>query len=377
MRVARAIVGVATLAVATIMPVVAMADDPVATIAARHIAKVAPADGAGGVAVALRVGGRTLHFNEGYAERATRRPVDSDTLFNLASLAKVFVAALLADAANRGELSLDDSVAKHVHELDGGGDIRKVTLGQLAAYSSGLVLPQDHPPWPGPETAYTLPRFIEQLKTWTLPAGRKPGGQTIYSHAGYVLLHLALERRFAMPIDKVMTQRLLAPLGLASTAMPIESADQAQHPRGELPAALRLRAVQGYGDDGDAIGTQGDLQGYYRWVGAGQMYSSARDMAAFLGANLGELPDNRALQEAMVVAQRGVIPINERVMQALAWEVRRGPWEVVDKSGGLNNASAYIGMIPVRNLGIVLLGNRSNMGLADAGRAILSALAVR
>jgi beta-lactamase class C len=359
--------------IAVVAPAGAAGEAEVAQTVARHIKPILAADGAGGVAIAVRVGGRTHFFTEGYAERTSRRPITSDTLFNLCSLAKVFDASLLADAVARREVSFEDSVAEHVADFIGGGDIRGVTLGQLAAYTSGLVLPQDHPPWPA-ET-YTLPAFVARLKFWALPPGRKPGAQMIYSHAGYVLLHLTLERRFGAPFDELLAARVLRPLGLTSTTMPVASADPVTHPRGEIPEAFARRAVQGYGDDGEPIGAPGDIQGYYHWLGTGQMYSSARDMAVFLAANLGELPDNRPLQAAMAVAQRGVIAINDRVTQALAWEVRKGPPLIVDKYGGLNNASAYIGMVPAQKIGIVILGNRGSMDIARTGRAILMALA--
>jgi beta-lactamase class C len=375
MRLAKVIPCAAIVAAAAVAPVPATAADAVAQVVARHIQEIVSTNRPGGVAVAVRIGGDTLFVFDGHAEFASRRPIDADTLFNLGSVAKVFDSALLAHAVRQGEVAFEDPVAKHVRELADGGDIRKVTLGQLAAYSSGLVLPQDHPPWP--EETFTLPTFLDRLKAWTLAPGRTPGGQMAYSHAGYVLLHVALERRFGMPFDELLSQRVLKPLGLSSTTMPAAAADPAAHPRGQIPAAFARRAVQGYDDDGHAVGAPGDLQGYYHWLGTGQMYSSARDMAVFLAANLGELPHNRALQDAMAVAQRGVIAIDARVTQALAWEVRKGPWEIVDKYGGLNNASAYIGMVPARKIGIVILGNRGGMAVARAGRAILTALAAR
>jgi beta-lactamase class C len=361
--------------IAAALPARAASEADVAQAIARHIKPMLPIDGAGGVAIVARVGGRTLYFNEGLAERTSRRAITSDTLFNLGSVAKVFDTALLADAVARREVSFGDSVAEHVGDFIGGGDIRRVTLGQLAAYTSGLVLPQDRPPWP--EETYTLPAFIAKLKFWAMPPGRKPGAQMLYSHAGYVLLHLALERRFGKPFDELLAERVLRPLGLASTTMPVASADPAKHPRGEIPPEFASRAVQGYDGDGEAVGAPGDLQGYYHWLGTGQMYSSPRDMAVFLAANMGELPDNRPLQDAMAVAQRGVIAINERVTQALAWEVRKGPPEIVDKYGGLNNASAYIGMVRARKIGIVILSNRGSMDVGMAGRAILTELAAK
>lgn len=347
-------------------------DDDVSAIVTQHLRQALPEASPGGLAVAVRHAGRTSFFNFGLADAAAKRPVTSDSLFNLGSVGKVFDTALIADAARRQELSLDDPVAKYVAELQQGGDIRRVTLRQLASYTSGLVLPQDHPPWP--EKSFTRPEFIAYLQAWRADQDHQPGQRMIYSHAGFVLLHLVLERRFGLPFGDLMRQRLLERLGLASTALPVPPTDEA-HPRGALPAALLARAVQGYSDEGEPVGKPGNLQGYYHWLGAGQMYSSARDMAVFLAANLGDLPDQRPLQEAMVLAHQRVIAIDDHIDQALAWEVHRGAPTIVDKYGGLNNASAYIGLMPSRKLGIVLLGNRGSMGVADAGRAIMAALA--
>src|SRR5207244_9643189 len=108
------------------------ADRHAERIVTRHIASIVPPDGSGGVAVALRIEGRSLFFNYGWADRAGKRPITTDTLFNLASLRKVFETTLLAQAVRNGELELDDPVAKYVAELDRDGDIGRVTLGQLA-----------------------------------------------------------------------------------------------------------------------------------------------------------------------------------------------------------------------------------------------------
>src|SRR5262245_65568671 len=88
------------------------------------------------------------------------------------------------------------------------------------------------------------------------------------------------------------------------------------------------------------------------------MFSSARDMAIFLSANLGTLPNNRELQQAMALAQQGVFTVRRRFPQALAWQVvRNGELTIVDKNGGLNNHATYIGMIPHHEPGLGVLAN--------------------
>jgi beta-lactamase class C len=324
----------------------------------------------GGAAVAIWVSGRTLFFNRGMADQATKRPLTSDSLFNLASLGKVFDATLLALAVRQGEVSLDDPVDKYVIELQQGRDIRKVTLGQLATHTSGLLLPQDHPPWP--TWGYTFPEFIRVLSGWKADKHHEPGKQHIYTHAGFILLHLALERRFESSISDMLNARVLKPLGMTNTSLPLAD----ENGRAQLAPVLLERTVQGYSEEGEPIGSPGALQSYYHWPVTAQMYSSARDMARFLAANLGELPIDPVLQAAMQDAQHGMFPITRRVTQGLAWEVDRGPPMVVEKNGGLNNTTTYIGMMPDKKLGVVILSNRGseNAG-ARIGRRIMLRLA--
>jgi len=89
------------------------------------------------------------------------------------------------------------------------------------------------------------------------------------------------------------------------------------------------------------------------------------------------LPEHRPLQQAMMVAQQGVLAFGERSMGALAWEShRRDGWQITERYGGLNNATATIALMPERKLGIVILCNLSK-DVATAGQAILAELAKR
>jgi beta-lactamase class C len=78
-----------------------LSDSKIDAIVGGHV-REALADGGPnwiGVAVAVRIDGRTLFFNYGYADDGGKRPVTSDTLFNLGSVSKVFDTALLGQAS--------------------------------------------------------------------------------------------------------------------------------------------------------------------------------------------------------------------------------------------------------------------------------------
>jgi beta-lactamase class C len=332
-------------------------------IVAQDIRPILPANGkGGGVAVAVRINGETRFFNYGFANEARNERVTEDSIFNLGSVGKLFATTTLAEAVKRGELSLDDPVAKYVSELQRGGDIRRITLGQLASHTSGLP---DHAGqyerWH--RGKYTWPDFVRFLNSWKADPKHEPGKQYLYSDTAMVLLRIALQRRFNTPFARLMHQRITGPLGMTSTALP-------------LPRDLLGRAVQGYSPQDQPIGKPGMEGGTFQWRGSGQIYSSARDMATFLAANLGELADHGAIESAMGFAQQPVFTVSPRLKIALAWQiVGSGNLSILDKNGGLNNTSTYIGFAPQGKLGVVILVNRGKQHATGIGRQILHALA--
>jgi beta-lactamase class C len=333
-------------------------------------AYLAPEVTSAGLAVAVYAAGHTQFFNYGVADKTTKRSISSDTLFNVASVRKPFEATLVALGVLRGELSLDDPVSKYVPELHG-DYIRRVTIGELVTHTSGLLLPTDHPPWP--DESFTLAQFLDMLNAWTPQAGEEPGKQRIYTHAGYVLLQLALARRYGRPIGDLIESKILKPLEMNDTFLPERGADQ----RAVLPAALLARTVQGYADDGSmAIGPPGGQQSYFDFPGTGQMFSTARDLAIFVAACLDGAAIDPQLREALRITEREIFHVSEKFGQAMAWEtVHLDGLDIVDKPGGLNNASAYIGLVPDHKIGIVLLANRGNFPHEIARYRVLPELA--
>ncbi|HZQ00440.1 MAG TPA: serine hydrolase [Reyranella sp.] len=334
----------------------ALAQQPAQRLIHDDLLSLIPASQPGGLVVGLRINGREMLYSAGQGVR-------QDSQFNIASLRKPFEATLLAEAVLANKLSLDDPVDKYVTELRQGGDIRQVTLGQLATHTSGLLLPQDHPPWP--TARYTLASFLDTLKAWQAEAHFRPGEQHMYTHAGYILLQVALERALHEPIRELLEQRILRPLAMRDSLVP-------------EPGKPPPRAVQGYDEDGKPVGVPGDQQTYYDFPGTGQMYSTASDLLRFLAANAGEGDVAAGLREAMQLAQAPAVRIDRNTAQGLAWEIEDGGGVLmIDKNGGLNNASAYMGVLPALRLSLVVLCNRGGVDVNSAGRKVLRELAAR
>jgi len=338
-------------------------------IVASELAPTATPDHAGGLAAALYAGRHVEFFTYGHADDATKRPVTPDTLFNLASLRKPFEATLVALGLQRGELRLDDRLPKYLPELDG-PYIRNVTVGQLVTHTSGLLLPTDHPPWP--DEQYTREQFVAMLNAFAPAPGIAPGRQRVYTHAGYVVLQLALERSTGKPIRTLIQNRILRPLAMDATFIPERGADN----RAVMDEAWMQRVVRGYSDQGMAIGPIGGQQSYFNFPGTGQMFASARDLATFVAAYVDGRAIDPHLREALRMTQHETFRVDEKFGQAMAWETVHLPdATVVDKPGGLNNASGYIGLVPARRIAIVLLANRGEYPHEIARYKILPAVA--
>jgi beta-lactamase class C len=361
------------LAISLARPRSALADsDMIAQmrdLVAEELAPTATPGHPGGLAAALYAGRHVEFFNYGLADDAAKRPVTPDTLFNLASLRKTFEATLVAQGMLRGELKFDDPLPTYLPELHG-GYIRGVTVGELVTHTSGLLLPTDHPPWPN--ESFTRDQFLDMLNAWAPPAGEAPGRQRIYTHAGYVLLQLVLERRYGTPIRELIEHRILKPLGMTSTFVPERGPDN----RASLSKDVMQRVAQGYSDQGIAIGPPGSQQSYFDFPGTGQMFSCATDLAILLAACVDGRSVAPELRTALQMTQRESFRVDEKFGQAMAWEtVHLDGLTVVDKPGGLNNASGYLGLVPARRLGIVLLANRGEYPHEIARYKILPALA--
>ncbi len=71
-----------------------------------------------------------------------------------------------------------------------------------------------------------------------------------------------------------------------------------------------------------------------------------------------------------------VFTVGPRLKLGLAWQnVSAGNFTIIDKNGGLDSTSTYIGFAPQRKLGIVILINRGKQHATGIGRQILHAWA--
>ena len=271
--------------------------------------------------------------------------LDGNTVFEIGSITKVFTASLLADMVARGEVKLEDPVAKflptsvHVPARNG----RQITLLDLATQSSGLPrMPSNFTPKDpdNPYADYTVDQMYAFLSGYQLP--RDIGAEYEYSNLGVGLLGHALSLRAGKSYEALVTERILQPLGMSDTRI-------------TLNEAAKAHLARGHGATGKAVANW-DLP---TLAGAGAIRSTANDLLKFLAANLdssskplGAVLATTHFARRDVDAARMKIGLNWHILTALD---RPLVWH----NGGTGGYRSFIGMDAARQRAVVVLSNQS------------------
>lgn len=146
----------------------------------------------------------TTHGAPGYP------PVDSATMFDLASLTKVVAtttAAMMLE--EEGRLHLDRTVASYLPQFSDSAKAG-ITVRQLLTHSGGLEAFARLF-----ETHRGRDEYLRAINS--RPLEYEPGTSTVYSDWDMILLQLVIERITGKSLDQYVTERIFEPLGMKST----------------------------------------------------------------------------------------------------------------------------------------------------------------
>lgn len=276
-----------------------------------------------------------------------------ETLFETGSVSKVFTGVLAAAASLRGEVALDATVSEVLpNERDlQNSPLARVTLLDLATHTSGLTrMPLN---WKPKDPADPYGHYDEALLLDALAA---PGeaveqGRYVYSNFGAGLLGYLLGRVAGENYGELLRQRIAQPLGMRETVL---------QPGPEL--LPRLAAGHDSSGKPAPAWSTGVLAGCYA------VDSTARDLALFLQANLGQISVPPQLADALRLARQPVRPGPvEQVRMGLGWHVLNlGEKELVFHDGGTGGHRAFLGFSPSDRTGVALLSDTST-DISDLG----------
>lgn len=285
------------------------------------------------------------------------QPFGEQSVFEIGSITKVFTGILLADMVAKGEVALDDPVAKYLPENEvtmptRGG--REITLLDLSTHRSGLPRMPDNfnPADPAnPYADYSVAQLYEFLSDHELR--RDIGAQGEYSNLAVGLLGHVLSLAAGSSYEDLVRERILKPLGMGSTGI-------------TLSDDMRHWLVKGHDMAGNAAANW-DIA---TLEGAGALRSNVRDMLTFIAANTG--PAASPLEEAMRVTHESRANLKGNADIGLNWIILSiGRDQVVWHNGGTGGYHAFAGFDPVRGIGAVVLTN-STQDTDDIGLHLIN-----
>ena len=221
----------------------------------------------------------------------------SNLLFGLASASKTYMGALVAQLAEEGALSVEDTVGGWLPELDQIDG--SIAVQQLLTHTSGLYRYQQGPEFAAaiyaePERVWTPQELVE---TFSGEAACPPGECFGESAMDYVLLGMIVEKATGTPVAQLLSDRFFKPLKLKDTYL---YPDQV-YPAGQM--AHMWWDASGSGELVDVVEGSGEppLAALFSgmWT-AGGIHATAEDLARFVKALFeGDLLDEAALDRML------------------------------------------------------------------------------
>lgn len=182
-------------------------------------------DGKGpGVAVLIHQPGKLL-FKKGYglANLKTEKPITPHTMFELASVSKTFTATAVLILHDRGKLSIDDDIRKHLPELPAYSPANPIRIRDLLHHTSGLPNYMDFEDVPRRPKEFGvvhefwvnddyLPMFAKQRQKHPLdfPTGQKYE----YNNTNFMLLASIIERVSKRTFGRFLREEIFTPVGM-------------------------------------------------------------------------------------------------------------------------------------------------------------------
>jgi len=249
-----------------------------------------------GAALAVARDGELVYSRGfGWADLASKEPVQTDALFRIASISKPITAVAVLQLVEAGDLSLDENPFVRIGlgdelQVEGRDErLREITVRHLLSHRGGWDREVSFDPMfqarrirealdlPGPPETGDIIRFMLGA-----PLDFNPGEGYAYSNFGYCVLGRVIEAVTGEPYDQAVRARVLAPLGIEDMrigrSLPEGRAegevvyhDQEQRTAAAVKAPGR-QVPKGYAHDQEVMDAHG------AWI------ASAADLARFAGA---------------------------------------------------------------------------------------------
>jgi CubicO group peptidase (beta-lactamase class C family) len=239
-------------------------------------------------------------------------PMRKDTIFDLASISKLFTSTAVMQLYEQGKLGLDEPVANYIPEFAANGKER-VTIRQLLTHTSGF-----EPFIPLYQMGSSREERLQTV--FRHPLVNEPGSKYVYSDLNLITLGALVEKLSGKRLDEYVREYITEPLDMADTMY---------NPPERLKSRIAATEYQPWTNRGLVWGQVHDENAWSLDGVAGHagVFSTARDLAVFaqMMLNGGKYGGKRILSEDSVeLMMENQIPQFPGDDHGLGWELNQG-----------------------------------------------------
>ena len=319
-----------------------------------------------GIAYGVIVDGRLMHVAAvGLREVPSKAPVDTSTVFRIASMTKSFTALSVLQLRDAGKFALDDLAERYVPELKAlrypTTDSPRLTIRHLLSHATGF--PEDNP-WGDQQLADTDEDLARMIRNG-IPFSNAPGIAYEYSNFGFAILGRLIQNVSGMTYARYIQERVLRPLGMTSTTMQARNV-----PANRLAHGYRLQDGAwleesplpdgSFGSMGGMLTSSADLS---RWVALMLDAWPPRDGAESPVLKRSSLREMQQLSRSApsTASRNATTGTLSMTSGGYAYGLRASQnclfGHIVAHSGGLPGFGSQMRWLPEYGVGIVALGN--------------------
>jgi len=307
-----------------------------------------------GVLVGVASRGRLVHWKAyGMANVELSVPVNDSTVFEIGSISKEFVGAVVMQLVEEGRMGLDDGIHQFLPYLP--SEWLGVTVRQLLTHTSGIPDYEEIQTYEAYRFRFTPEEIIRVAHS--RPMDFAPGTGYYYSNTGYFLLSMMVERVEGRPLGQILQERIFGPLGMGQSRM--------SDPEDIIPHRAAGYYVNGTMDLVNRDPTQTSST-----LGAGGIVSSLLDMVKWDEALYGTDLLGADSKEAMWTP--AILPDGRNTNYGFGWRTGeyRGRWTVGHNGMVAGFVAAFL-RIPEEEMAVIVFANRYRANSSRIRDAVL------
>jgi CubicO group peptidase (beta-lactamase class C family) len=308
----------------------------------------------------------------GYTDMNQEAPVTMETIFGMASITKVFTATAVMFAIQDGVVELDVPIIEYLSDFSVNSRFEekpqeKITLRHLLTHTSGLT----HDTTVGNLVENKSASFEDHIKsisnTWLR---HRVGERILYSNIGMDLAAYVLQVRTGKPYGDFLRESVFKPMNMSNSSTDLTFIRR--HPNRATGRHPHVKEIS--------------LEGVNFHLGAGSMFTNARDLARYIQFHLnrGRVDQRPVLDERFIDIMYTPSPLlnpgtgvegnHDQALGIGIYTSKEGIHRLAHNGGGMGFV-AFMYWYPEYGIGALIMGNSLDFG--NRGGALIYSIGQR